>query len=44
MAAYTFFKQVQPGDHTVEVLFAACCSPINLGPTYVDAAVLTLEF
>lgn len=44
MAAYTFFKEVKPGDHTVEVLFAACCSSGPFGATYVDAAVLTLEF
>lgn len=26
MVAYTFFKQVDPGKHTVEVFFAGCCS------------------
>ena len=45
MVAYTFFKQVKPGDHTVEVLFAACCSAgSGVGITFVDAAVLTLAF
>jgi hypothetical protein len=26
MLSYTFFKNVKPGTHTVDVLFAGCCS------------------
>lgn len=44
MAAYNFFKMVPAGIHTIEVLYAACCSPVNLGPSFVDAATLTLEY
>lgn len=46
MAAYNFFKEVGPGEHTVEVRLAACCGDPaeELGPVLVDAAVLTLEY
>lgn len=46
MAAYNFFKEVGPGDHTVEVRLAACCGDPagEFGLVIVDAAVLTLEY
>lgn len=44
MAAYNFFTEATEGEHTIEVLFAACCSPVNLGPSYVDAATLILSY
>jgi hypothetical protein len=47
MVSYNFFKEVHPGEHTVEVFFAACCSgaPPPVG-TFANALnpVLTLEF
>jgi hypothetical protein len=46
MATYNFFKEVGPGEHTVEVRLATCCGDPagELGPVIVDAAVLTLEY
>ena len=45
MVAYNFFQQVGTGVHTVEVLFAGCCSASSgIGAGLVSAAVLTLEY
>jgi len=45
MVSYTFFKKVTPGTHTVDVLFAGCCSAAAPeGPAaYAGAPVLTLH-
>lgn len=45
MVAYSFFKKVGPGEHTVEVLFAGCCSSDPHGSGVgVQGPVLTLEY
>jgi hypothetical protein len=45
MVAYSFFQRVGAGIHTVEVLFAGCCSALTgIGDGLVSAAVLTLEY
>jgi hypothetical protein len=47
MVAYNFFAQVQPGVHSVDVLFAGCCSaapPPGLTVAQVGSPVLTLEY
>jgi hypothetical protein len=45
MVAYNFFRTVKPGEHTVEVLFAGCCSSNPLGSgAVVNRATLILEF
>ena len=44
MASHNFFLKVSPGDYTIEVLLATCCSgPSPVGRAIVDAAVLTLQ-
>lgn len=37
MAAYTFFKKVEPGPHRVEVFFAGCCSAAPPAATLAHA-------
>jgi hypothetical protein len=46
MASYTFFKRVDPGVHTVEVLFAGCCSGTTgvSNGSVVAGATLTLQY
>lgn len=45
MVAYNFFTEVEPGEHTVEVLFAGCCSSDPNGSgVVVESPVLTLEY
>lgn len=47
MLAYTFFAEVERGEHSVEVLVATCCSTAPLEqrtPSVVRSAVLTLEY
>jgi hypothetical protein len=45
MVAYNFFTVVQPGEHTVEVMYAGCCSsePFGSGAA-VESPVLKLEY
>jgi hypothetical protein len=46
MVSYTFFKKVRPGTHTVDVLFAGCCSALGTGgapAAYAGSPVLTLH-
>lgn len=43
MVAYNFFQQVGAGVHTVDILFAGCCSAsTGFGQGLVNTAVLTL--
>lgn len=45
MVSYTFFKPVTPGNHTVDVLFAGCCSgaPVpGAVAAYAGSPTLTL--
>ncbi|MGH3146613.1 MAG: hypothetical protein ACRDTR_12510 [Rubrobacter sp.] len=45
MVSYNFFAEVGPGEHTVEVLFAGCCSANqNASGAAVESPVLTLEY
>lgn len=47
MVAYNFFAEVRPGIHTVDVLFAGCCSaapPPGAVVAAVGSPVLTLEY
>jgi hypothetical protein len=47
MVAYNFFTEVRPGLHTVDVLFAGCCSaapPPDVVVAAVGSPVLTLEY
>jgi hypothetical protein len=47
MVSYTFFKKVGPGTHTVEVLFAGCCSgaPVpGAVAAYTGSPTLTLSY
>ena len=47
MVSYNFFAEVQPGAHTVDVLFAGCCSaapPPGVTMAQVGSPVLTLEY
>jgi hypothetical protein len=47
MVSYTFFEQVSPGLHEVEVLFAGCCSaapPEGEIAAYAGSPVLVLHF
>jgi hypothetical protein len=47
MVAYNFFAEVQPGVHTVDVVFAGCCSaapPPGVTVAQVGSPVLTLEY
>src|SRR5262249_16117710 len=45
MVSYTFFKKVRPGTHTVDVLFAGCCSaaPPSGPAAYTGSPVLILH-
>ena len=45
MVAYNFFTVVEPGEHTVEVMYAGCCSsePFGSGAA-VESPVLKLEY
>jgi hypothetical protein len=45
MVAYNFFTEVKPGQHTVEIFFAGCCSsnPLGSGAT-ISRTVVTLEY
>ncbi len=46
MASYTFFATIEPGEHTVEVLFAGCCSGTTgySSGSVVAGATLTLQY
>lgn len=45
MVAYNFFTAVEPGEHTVEVMYAGCCSSEPLGSgAAVESPVLKLEY
>ena len=47
MVSYTFFKQVSPGIHQVEVRFAGCCSgapPAGQIAAYAGSPVLALHY
>jgi hypothetical protein len=46
MTAYTFFKEVKPGPHTVEVLFAGCCSVSPPAPpsAFAGSPVLAVHY
>ena len=45
MVAYNFFTVVEPGEHTVEVVYAGCCSSEPLGSgAAVESPVLKLEY
>ena len=47
MVSYTFFEQVNPGLHQVEVLFAGCCSaapPEGEIAAYAGSPVLALHY
>jgi hypothetical protein len=46
MAAYTFFKEVEPGPHRVEVLFAGCCStsPPAAPLAWAGSSVLAIHY
>jgi hypothetical protein len=46
MVSYTFFEQVSPGIHQVEVLFAGCCSaapPVGVA-AWAGSPVLALHY
>ena len=46
MVSYTFFKEVRPGPHTVDVLFAGCCSgapPVGVS-AYAGSPVLLVHY
>jgi hypothetical protein len=46
MVSYTFFDQVGPGAHQVEVLFAGCCSgaPPQGVAAWAGSPVLALHY
>jgi hypothetical protein len=46
MVAYTFFKEVKPGTHSVEVLFAGCCSasPPQPPSAFAGSPVLAVHY
>jgi hypothetical protein len=46
MTAYTFFKEVEPGPHRIEVLFAGCCSasPSATPRAYALSPVLAVHY
>lgn len=49
LAAYSFFANVSPGTHTVEVLAAGCChedidTPAGTPDGYIRSATLTLQY
>jgi hypothetical protein len=47
MVSYNFFAEVQPGVHTVDVVFAGCCSaapPPGVTVAQAGSPVLTLEY
>jgi hypothetical protein len=46
MVSHSFFKKVPPGSHTVEVLFAGCCSgapPVGVS-AYAGSPVLVVQY
>lgn len=46
MVSYSFFADVDPGEHTIEVLFAGCCGDTSGGDpiAVVRSSVLTIEY
>ena len=43
MVSYTFFTEVGPGEHTVRLRFAGCCSPIG-NSAIIRAAVMSVRY